>query len=101
MLHITPRLVKMDSIPDEPFPSLARNADLKEVGAYSPVDWYSMYPNMYVGDASKATAEKGRVMSEHRVTALVALIKAIKEDGVTAELMEQFSRGAESPSPPY
>lgn len=101
MLHIAPELVKMDSVPEEPFRNLERNRELKEAGAYSPMDWYAMYPNMYVGDASKASAEKGQVMCEHRVTALAKLIRAVKEDEVTEELMEQFALGVKEPRSPY
>ena len=40
ILHLDPDLVDMDAVPD-PFTNQRGNADLKEVGAYSPVDWYS------------------------------------------------------------
>jgi len=100
MLQIRPDLVKMEDIP-EPFTSRRGNEALKEVGAYSPVDWYSMYPNMYVGDARTATAEKGKVLNDARVEPLIRLIKAVKEDEVTPGLLEQFNRGGENPKSPY
>jgi len=50
--------------------SLKVNQSLIEAGAYSQMDWYAMYPYMYVGDASKATAEKGRVLAERRIAGL-------------------------------
>ena len=62
LLHIHESLVKMNQIPPQTFSSLKRNQPLIEVGAYSPMDWYAMYPHMYVGDASKATGEKGRLL---------------------------------------
>lgn len=99
-LHIAPDLVQMDAIP-EPFTSRRRNADLKAVGAYSPVDWYSMYPNMYVGDARPSTAQKGRVLLADRVEAMVRLLQAVKRDQVTAALLAQFHAGARSPRSPY
>ncbi|MFH1567659.1 MAG: creatininase family protein [Gemmatimonadota bacterium] len=100
MLHLRPDLVKTGQIP-EPFTSLKRNEDLQRAGVYSPVDWYAMYPNMYVGDATKATAAKGQVLAGARVDALVQAIAAVKADTVTPELLAQFHRGAERPRSPY
>ena len=100
MLHLRPDLVKMEQIP-EPFTTMARNEELKRAGVYSPVDWYSMYPNMYVGDATSATAEKGEVLTGARVDALVKAIAAVKEDRITPDLLAQVQRGSETPSSPY
>ena len=100
MLQLRPDLVKMDQIP-EPFTSRARNAELRKVGVYSPVDWYSMYPNMYAGDATKASAAKGEVLSGVRVDSLVKAIAAVKADTITQELLDEFSRGSEQPTSPY
>lgn len=33
---------------------LRQNAQLRDVGAYSPMDWYAQYPAMYVGEPGKA-----------------------------------------------
>ena len=100
-LHINPELVKMEDAPSEPFASLGRNRDLKEAGAYAPTDWYSMYPRMYVGDAGKATAAKGKALAEARVEGMVKLIRAVKEDAVTEGLVDEFMRGAEKPRNPW
>lgn len=100
-LHINPELVKMDQVPSEPFSSLKRNDSLKKAGAYSPMDWYAMYPRMYVGDASKATAAKGKALAEARVEGLVQIIRAVKEDTVTEGLIGEFRRGAEKPENPW
>ena len=98
-LHMHPELVQMDRVPSEPFHSLRRNETLRDLDAYSPVDWYAMYPAMYVGDASRATAEKGRRLAEARVADLVALLRAVKEDSVTPELMGEFLEGSRHPAP--
>lgn len=100
LLYLHGDLVKLDQVPPHPFTNLKRNAPLDEVGAYSPVDWYAMYPGMYVGDASKATAEKGRVMAEERVEAVVRLLRAVKEDQVSPGLQAEFQRGQQTPTPP-
>ena len=97
MLHIHPDLVKMSQVPPEPFTNLKRNQHLKEAGVYSPVDWYAMYPAMYVGDASKATAEKGEILSGPYIAALVDIIRRIKEDSITPELQAAFLNGKKKP----
>ncbi len=101
MLYTHPDLVRMEDVPATPSPSEARNEALKEAGAYSPVDWYAMYPKMYVGDARSATAEKGKVMVDRRVELLVKLIRAVKNDTVTQEMMREFQSDAQSPPSPW
>lgn len=100
MLHINPDLVRMDQVPQKPFYNAQLNADLTKTGGYSPVDWYAMYPHMYVGDASKSTADKGKLILEHEVDALVALIRAVKDDTVTAGLIDEFVQGKNKPKAP-
>lgn len=99
ILYIHEELAKMNQIPS-PFTNLQRNQSLKQVDAYSPVDWYSMYPIMYVGDARKASAEKGKVILEKLVDALVNLIRTVKEDTVTPALMNEFITKSRKPTSP-
>jgi creatinine amidohydrolase len=101
MLHTHPELVKMEALPDEDSPSLARNQALKDVDAYSPVDWYAMYPRMYVGDARSATAGKGKVMMDDYRQRLVRLIRAVKQDTISPEMMKDFQSAATSPPSPW
>jgi creatinine amidohydrolase len=100
MLHMDPDLVKMEQVPSQAFSSLGRNAAIAQKGGYSPVDWYAMYPYMYVGDASKASAEKGQKMVEHEVKSLAALIKAVKDDDVSPGLLEEFIERRQKPKAP-
>ena len=60
-----------------------------------------MYPRMYVGDASKATAEKGQRLNEARVEGLVRIIQAVKNDRVTEGLIDEFVEGIDEPSSPW
>jgi len=59
-------------------------------GAYSGIWWYANYPDLYAGDASSASFEKGEKLRELQVNALAKFIKAVKEDTVTAELEKEF-----------
>jgi creatinine amidohydrolase len=99
-LALRPDLVKMDQVPPEPFTNLRQNAPLRDVGAYSPMDWYAQYPAMYVGEPGKATAAKGEVLLQPRVDALVALIRAVKADVTTPALQKEFLARMRRPSSP-
>jgi len=100
MLHINAKTVKMGQVPSQPFSNLRRNQAIAEAGGYSPVDWYAMYPHMYVGDARTSTAEKGKIMLDHEVAALVALIRAVKADEVTPGLLNEFLDRKRNPQIP-
>ncbi|HCL31226.1 MAG TPA: hypothetical protein DIC52_22725 [Candidatus Latescibacteria bacterium] len=51
-----------------------------------------MYPNMYVGDAGKSTAAKGKAVFDHNIDAFAKVLSAVKRDEITAELLERFPR---------
>jgi hypothetical protein len=59
-----------------------------------------MYPAMYVGDASKATADKGKVLVDAGIDALVDVIAQVKADDVTAALQAEFQRLVRHPEIP-
>ena len=98
--HIRDDLVKMDQVPPEPFTNLYRNKAVAEAGGYTQIDWYSMYPHMYVGDASKATAEKGEKLLNFQIKNLVNFIRVVKEDTITPELIKAFNQSATDPTAP-
>jgi creatinine amidohydrolase len=100
-LHLFGELVKMEAVPKEPFANRGRNKQLMEENLYSPVDWYSMFPTMYVGDASKASRRKGEAIVERRVKALASAIRAVKEDAATQGLLDEFMAGRERPKSAY
>ena len=100
-LHINPELIKMEQLPDQPFTNMNRNQPLKSQGGYTSVDWYAMYPNMYVGDAHKAADKKGKILADNRIKALVDLIRLIKEDTMTGSLLDTFMQQREEPRSPY
>ena len=69
-------------------------------GGYSQVDWYAMYPHMYVGDARAATAEKGEKLLAHEIDQLVKLIRVVKADKVAPALVAEFNQRQSKPMPP-
>ena len=82
----------MDAVPEEP--GLSRKGT--EVLAYTPIEWYSFFPDAYAGDARPASAEKGKRCFELAVDALVEVIKSVKSDESVLEHMERFSRESRS-----
>ncbi len=98
--HIDDSLVKMDQVPKRPFTNQHRNKPVADKGGYAPADWYAMYPHMYVGDASKATAEKGKLLLDYEIEKLVELIQAIKADDIAPTLLNEFNQKQNNPTPP-
>ena len=98
--HINDRVVQMDRVPERPFTNLNRHEPVAATGGYTQVDWFAQYPHMYVGDAHKATAEKGEKLLNYRIQLLVALIRAVKADEVAPALVAEFNRRQASPAPP-
>ena len=99
-LYLYPDLVKMDQVPPQPFTNLHRNQALREVGVYSSLDWYAMYPAMYVGDPGKATPAKGEAMITHKINAVAEIIRRVKADTVTPALLREFFPRKKRPAAP-
>jgi creatinine amidohydrolase len=89
-LHVFPEHVKMDELPPEPFRRRDGLQALDDAGAYTFYQWHAAYPTMYVGDASTATAEKGRAVMENHVADLVKVIRAVKADETLPGMQTAF-----------
>ena len=59
-----------------------------------------MYPHMYVGDASYATKEKGKVLVDYQIQSFVDLIQTVKRDDITPGLVEDFNFRQKDPKAP-
>jgi creatinine amidohydrolase len=64
---------------------------------YTGIWWYASYPNHYEGDASGASAARGKAATEYAATQLAAAIKAIKQDTSAAQLQKEFFDKADAP----
>lgn len=91
-LYLVAEACDMDALPGEPGVS-KRGTD---VPAYTPIEWYSLFPDAYAGDARPASPEKGKRAFELAVDALVEVIRAVKADERVLEYMKRFSREARS-----
>lgn len=99
MMVINSGLVKMEQLP-RPFHNLQRGAALQEAGAYTQMDWYAMYPAMYVGDAAPANTKKGEFLLNGEIEMLTRLIKVVKDDQLTPALVKEFNERAGHPAVP-
>jgi creatinine amidohydrolase len=66
-----------------------RRLDLPQ-GVATGINWYSMYPNHYAGDASGATGARGQAMLEAAAVRLAAALRAIKADQTSPRLQKEF-----------
>jgi len=86
-LYLFPELCFMDRVQGKVYP---RQKDLDVGQAATPVDWAAYYPHYAVGDASKASAEKGKEIMKAWAEAVVDIIRRVKKDRVVQEIMEKF-----------
>ena len=87
LLSIRPDLVHLAQIPpDDEGRPLGRIAWLRDLGVYTGIWWYADHPSHYRGDARPATATKGQRLLEARTRAIVAAIRAIKEDTASSAM---------------
>jgi creatinine amidohydrolase len=82
MLHFRPDLVRMDKA-DNFAPSTIRISnefDLLRPTGHTAFGWIAqdLHPSGAAGDASRATAEKGKATAEHRATQFVKLLHDVR-----------------------
>ncbi len=95
MRFIRPDLVKQELASTQ---SGLNQARLKELPyQYTGIWWYAQYPNHYAGDASKSSAELGKLIVESEATQLAQLIKNLKSSNKIEELQNQFYQEALHP----
>jgi creatinine amidohydrolase len=87
-LGVSPELVKMDRVPDEPALALDRLKDLPPT--YTGIWWYGNYPEHYAGDARPASVDKGRSLVKWKANTLAEYIAAVKADQVVPRLEKEF-----------
>ena len=87
-LFLYPESCDMEALPKEP----GEPKKVPKLAAYTPVAWYSKYPDHYAGDARPATAEKGKKAFGYQVERLAQAIKEIKKDSLTLAKMKELTK---------
>ena len=93
LLYYRPDLMKMDRA------STQSGADQKRSSlpdVYTPIWWYSSFPNHYAGDGSKATAAFGKFITDHEIALFIKALREIKADTKTLQLQNEFYNRADS-----
>ena len=86
-LYLFPELCHMDRVIGKVYP---RQRDLDVGPASTPVDWAAHYPHYSVGDASKASAEKGEKIIKVSVDTIIDVVRKVKADKVVEQIMSRF-----------
>ncbi len=82
--YLRPELLKLERSPDESGENLNR---LKLPSTlYTAIWWYASYPNHYAGDASFASVELGKLITDNTLNELITAIKSVKNDRQTLEI---------------
>jgi len=87
LLYYRPDLMRMDRATSESGADQKRS-DLP--GLYTPIWWYSSYPNHYAGEGDKATTEYGKFISDHEIASFIKALKEVKADTKTLQLQNEF-----------
>lgn len=87
-LYNHPELVKMDAIPQDTYYPQGHLNHIPHL--FTGLSWYSNYPNHYVGDAKRATKEKGEKLFDFEVKQLAEFIANVKKDQVLPNLSKEF-----------
>ncbi|MEI6277427.1 MAG: creatininase family protein [Prolixibacteraceae bacterium] len=95
MRFIRPDLVKQDRAGTQSGDNLKRLEELPY--QYTGIWWYAQYPNHYAGDATKSSAELGKLIVESEADQLVQLIRKLKKSNQIEELQNQFYKDSGNP----
>ncbi len=95
MRFIRPDLVKADLAGTQSGKNQERLAEIPL--QYTGIWWYAQYPNHYAGDATKSSAELGKLIVDADAGQLVQLIKKLKSSSKIEELQNQFYKESANP----
>ena len=87
LMYYRPDLMRMDRAATESGADQKRS-DLP--GLYTPIWWYSSFPNHYAGEGDKATAEFGKFITDHEIASFIKALKEVKADTKTIPLQNEF-----------
>jgi creatinine amidohydrolase len=87
MLYYRPELMRMDRAADQ---NGANQDRLTLTNLYTPILWYTDYPNCYSVERGKATTEFGKFISDHEIASFVKALKEVKADTKILQLQNEF-----------
>jgi creatinine amidohydrolase len=87
LLYYRPDLMRMNRATDQSGADQKRSS-LPDL--YTPIWWYSSFPNHYAGEGDKATTEFGKFITDHEIDSFVKALKEVKADTKTLQLQNEF-----------
>lgn len=87
LLFYRPDLMRMDRAANESGVNQKRSS---VPGLYTPIWWYSSYPNHYAGEGDKANTEFGKFITDHEIASFIKALKEVKADTKTLQLQNEF-----------
>ncbi|SHM97445.1 creatininase family protein [Mucilaginibacter sp. OK098] len=87
LMYYRPDLMRMDRAATESGADQKRS-DLP--GLYTPIWWYSSFPNHYAGEGDKATTAFGKFITDHEIASFIKALKEVKADTKTIPLQNEF-----------
>lgn len=88
LLYLHPELMKMNTAPKESGENLKRST--LPANIYTPIWWYSSYPNHYAGEGAKATKEVGKLIVDFETASFAKALKAVKADTMTIDIQNKY-----------
>jgi len=87
LLYYRPDLMRMDRAANESGADQKRSS-LPDL--YTPIWWYSSFPNHYAGEGAQATTGFGKFITDHEIASFVKALKVVKDDTKTLQLQNEF-----------
>lgn len=94
LLYLRPDLVQQDRAARESGENQQRLDPIPNV--YTAIWWYAAFPHHYAGEGGKASAELGKLSTEHKVASMAKALQAIKADTQTLKLQNQYFEEVEN-----
>ena len=91
MMHLRPDLVDMNAQDPKESANLKRLAKLRELGVFTGFNWYAQFPYHFAGDPSLSTPELGKIIFDFNCDNLVEIIRAVKEDNESGEMVKEYN----------
>jgi creatinine amidohydrolase len=95
IMVIRPDLVKLDHASKESGKNQERLKNLTKVT--TGIDWYSMYPNQYAGDAHYGNKDLGNALLNATINGLIKAFQEVKSDTTAPALMKEFYDRSDHP----
>ena len=91
MMYLHPELVHPEDQDISESASLDRFKELDNLGVYSGFSWYAKFPYHIAGDHTLSTPELGKMLFDMQCENLVKVIRAVKADNVSLELIKEHN----------